>query len=39
MQAMIARQPLRKLLQQGGMDLEGEEIKALSKALSKIRKG
>jgi beta-galactosidase len=38
MQQMIARQPLIKLLQQGGMDIESEEIKALSKALMNIKK-
>ncbi len=38
MQQMIARQPLIKLLQQGGMDPESEEIKALSKALTNIKK-
>ena len=38
MQQMIARQPLKKLLQQGGMDIESDEIKALSNALMNIKK-
>ena len=38
MQAMIARQPLKKLLQQGGMDIDSELVKNLSEALSKIKK-
>ena len=38
MQQMIARQPLIKLLQQGGMDIESDEIKALSNALMNIKK-
>lgn len=38
MQAIIARQPLKKLIQQGGMDLESPEIKKLEMALSKIKK-
>ena len=38
MQAIIARQPLRKLIEQGGMDLDSPEIKKLEMALSKIKK-
>lgn len=38
MQAIIARQPLKKLLQQGGMELDSPEIKNLEMALSKIKK-
>lgn len=38
MQAMIVRQPLKKLLQQGGMDIDSESFKNLSEALSKIKK-
>jgi len=38
MQAMIARQPLKKLLQQGGMDIDSELVKNSSEALSKIKK-
>ena len=38
MQQMIARQPLVKLLQQGGMDTDSEEVQAISAALLKIRK-
>ena len=38
MQQMIARQPLIKLLQQGGMDIESDDIKALSNALMNIKK-
>ena len=38
MQAIIARQPLKKLIQQGGMDLESPEIKKLEMALSMIKK-
>ena len=38
MQAIIARQPLKKLLAQGGIDLDSEEAKKLQAALSKIRK-
>ena len=38
MQAMIARQPLKKLLQQGGMDIDSESFKNISEALSKIKK-
>ncbi len=39
MLAMIARQPLSKLLQQGGMELDSDEIDALQAALSKIKRG
>ena len=38
MQAIIARQPLKKLLQQGGMDLDSLEVKDLEMALAKIKK-
>lgn len=38
MQAMIARQPLKKLLQQGGMDIDSELVKNSSEVLSKIKK-
>ena len=38
MQAIIARQPLKKLLQQGGMDLDSPEVKDLEMALAKIKK-
>ena len=38
MQQMIARQPLVKLLQQGGMNTDSEEVQAISAALLKIRK-
>lgn len=39
MQKMIARQPLKKLLQQGGIELDGEVAVILKKALSQIKKG
>ena len=38
MQQIIARQPLIKLLQQGGLDIESDEIKALSNSLMSIKK-
>ena len=38
MQAMVARQPLKKLLQQGGMDIGSESFKSLSEIISKIKK-
>ena len=38
MQAMVARQPLKKLLQQGGMDIGSEDVTRLNEALSRIRK-
>ena len=38
MQAIIARQPLKKLIQQGGMELDSPEIRNLEMALSKIKK-
>lgn len=38
MMAMIARQPLKKLLAQGGIDAEGEQAKMLAAALGKIPK-
>ena len=38
MMAMIARQPLKKLLAQGGIDAHGEQAKMLAMALSKIPK-
>ena len=38
MMAMIARQPLKKLLAQGGIDAEGEQAKMLAAALGRIRK-
>ena len=39
MKAIIERQPLRKLLAQGGFDLDSPEAKGLEMALSKIKKG
>lgn len=38
MQAMVARQPLKKLLQQGGMDIGSEDVIRLNEALSRIKK-
>ena len=38
MMAMIARQPLKKLLAQGGIDADGEQAKMLAAALGKIPK-
>ena len=38
MQAMVARQPLKKLLQQGGMDIGSEDVTRLNEALSRIKK-
>lgn len=38
MMAMIARQPLKKLLAQGGIDADGEQAKQLAQALSRIPK-
>ncbi len=38
MKAMIARQPLKKLLAQAGIDPDGEQAKGLAAALSKISK-
>ncbi|WP_026671059.1 glycoside hydrolase family 2 protein [Butyrivibrio sp. AE3006] len=38
MQAIIARQPINKLLKQGGFDADSPEVKALEKALSQIKK-
>ena len=38
MMAIIARQPLKKLLAQSGMDADGEQANMLSAALSKIPK-
>lgn len=38
MMAMIARQPLKKLLAQSGMDADGEQAKILAMALAKIPK-
>ena len=38
MMAMIARQPLKKLLAQGGIDAEGEQAKMLAAALGRIKK-
>ncbi len=35
---MVARQPLKKLLQQGGMDIGSESFKSLSETISKIKK-
>ncbi len=35
---MIARQPLKKLLQQGGMELEPEKLQRLNQALNQIPK-
>ncbi len=36
MQAMIARQPLKKVLQQGGFNLDENQIRELNKMLNKI---
>ena len=38
MMEMIARQPLKKLLAQSGMDVEGEQAKMLATALARIPK-
>ena len=38
MQKIIARQPLKKLLQQGGIEVDGEQAKMLAAALSQIKK-
>ena len=38
MQKIVARQPLKKLLQQGGMELEEEKLEELNRALNQIRK-
>ncbi len=38
MMAMIARQPLKKLLAQAGIDADGEQAKALAAALAQIPK-
>lgn len=38
MMAIIARQPLRKLLAQGGIDADGREAKELAAALGRIKK-
>ena len=38
MQKIIARQPLKKLIAQGGMEADSEPVKALEAALKKIRK-
>lgn len=38
MQRMIARQPLKKLLQQGGIELPGEQARELAAALGRIRR-
>lgn len=38
MMALIARQPLKKLLAQGGIDADGEQAKMLAAALGKIPK-
>ncbi len=38
MMAMIARQPLKKLLAQGGMEVDGEQAKILAAALARIPK-
>lgn len=38
MMKMVARQPLKKLLTQAGMEMESEAVKMLSAALSKIPK-
>ena len=38
MQAMVARQPLKKLLVQAGMDLESDMVKQLNAALNQIEK-
>ena len=38
MMAMIARQPLKKLLAQGGIEVDGEQAKMLAAAISRISK-
>lgn len=38
MQKMVARQPLKKLLQQGGMEVEPEKLQELNAALNQIPK-
>ena len=38
MQKIVARQPLRKLLQQGGMELAPEKLQELNAALNQIPK-
>jgi beta-galactosidase len=38
MQAMIARQPLKKILQQGGFNLDEEKLKQLNNMLGKIKR-
>lgn len=38
MQKIVARQPLRKLLQQGGMELEPEKLQQLNQILNQIPK-
>ena len=38
MQKMVARQPLKKLLQQAGMEPEPEKLQELNRALNQIRK-
>ena len=38
MQAMIARQPIKKLLAQGGIELDSEQAKMLAATLSQIPK-
>lgn len=38
MQKIIERQPLKKLIAQGGMDLDGEPVKTLEAALKRIKK-
>ena len=38
MQAIVARQPLKKLLGQAGIDLESDAAKQLNAALNRIKK-
>ena len=38
MQAMVARQPLKKVLQQGGFGLDEQQLRELNKMLNKIPK-
>ena len=38
MQAMVARQPLKKILSQGGMNLSEDQLKELNAMLNRIPK-
>ena len=38
MQAMIARQPLKKILTQGGMDLNSDQVRDFNAALNQIKR-